>query len=181
MPCTCSNVFPLVSGTNSKQKINVRAVIPPNSQKQNASEIAPTRSEKNFVTQKARVQLIEVANDEARPFIFGENSSDIINHGIGPNPTLKAKMNTHREMTGRISRLVASSVLFWLILMKKKAPREDIERTIIDEEKVSRNLLPSLSITAAPKPVDTTCMIPIMIDSILGLIELPAALKMSTT
>ena len=79
-------LFPLVSGTNKRQKRKVRPVMPPKTQKEPASLMAATRSEKNFVTMKARVQLKVVAMAEAGPRTSQENSSDIISQGIGPKP-----------------------------------------------------------------------------------------------
>jgi len=60
---------------------------------------ASTKFEKNFVTTNARVQLKDVVIEEAIDFISDEKSSDIINQGIGPNPTLKKATKIESEAT----------------------------------------------------------------------------------
>ena len=90
------------------------------------------------------------------PLVEGENNSDIINQGIGPNPTLKAAMKIDRATIGSTESVCASSILSKLCLMKKKAPRTQIDNNITTEENINKNRLPSLSINAAPIKVATT-------------------------
>jgi len=61
------------------------------------------------VTTNARVQLKDVVIEEAIDFISDEKSSDIINQGIGPNPTLKKATNIESEATGLVSGLFNNS------------------------------------------------------------------------
>ena len=117
MPWIASRLFPLVSGTKRRQNKNVSPVMPPNTQKEPASVRTSTIVEKHFVTRKAKVQLKQVAMEEARPRTSGENSSDIINQGMGPNPTLKAITKIDNEAKGTICSLVARAVLSSLNFM----------------------------------------------------------------
>lgn len=91
--------------------------MPPKTQKEPASVMADTKLEKNFVTTKARVQLKQVAIEEAKPRTSGENNSDIMSQGIGPNPTLKAKTKIDKDAMGSICSRFASSVSPRLIFM----------------------------------------------------------------
>ena len=75
--------------------------------------------EKNFVTRNARVQLKVVDMEEATDLTSGENSSDIINQGIGPNPMENTDTKTDRDVTGSQLILAAAVLLSKLSLMKK--------------------------------------------------------------
>ena len=85
--------------------MNVRMLNTAKNQKAPASVIPVTRVVKNLVTRKASVQLKVVETEDANDLTSGENSSDIINQGIGPNPIEKARTKTDSETTGKIEIL----------------------------------------------------------------------------
>ena len=68
-------------------------------QKAKLSVTALTMLVKNLVTRNAKIQLKETAKDDVKLLTSGEKSSDIINHGIGPNPIEKAKIKRDMEAT----------------------------------------------------------------------------------
>eukprot|EP00090_Calanus_glacialis_P039698 TRINITY_DN69131_c0_g1_i1.p2 TRINITY_DN69131_c0_g1~~TRINITY_DN69131_c0_g1_i1.p2 ORF type:complete len:131 (-),score=38.71 TRINITY_DN69131_c0_g1_i1:58-450(-) len=114
-------------------------------QKAKLSVTALTMLVKNLVTRNAKIQLKETAKDDAKLLTSGEKSSDIINHGIGPNPIEKAKIKRDMEATGSIPIFEASAVLSWFCAMKKNAPKPAADMAIMLEERLRSSLLPVLS------------------------------------
>ena len=66
------------------------------------------------MTTKASVQLQPVDREDAVAFTSGLNNSDIISHGIGPNPIENIETNKDKDITGSICNSCANLSKPWL-------------------------------------------------------------------
>ena len=138
-----------------------------------------TMVEKNLVTRNATAQLNYVVTEDAEDLTPGGNSSDIISQGIGPNPKENANTKIERDNNG-IKSILSPSSSPRLSAIKKNPPRPLIDIVIMLEDRMSKVLLPALSITRAAIALPSIMTLLTIMLAMVVLMLLPDCLNILT-